>query len=359
MPPSLLTTVATVSLFVVAVVIAFFGQSPPLVIRKHFVLDVSSGRDGVSSLRSANGCPSEVFAQSNNGATFLFVVGLEGVGHHLHATIFKGSPFWKQLEENRILLALKEAGQLLYGDGGLMSLHCLDQLSGNVSVSNHSAVTKCPRSDSVCLHNETVKLLRSISSQVGNESLIVPMNANGNGETMASYPNNKHPCRSLEYPNLDFFYDACKEADVKCGHLHLYRDPIDVLKSSMKRHFNADPAQAMQLYTTMLDVIFSQFARHSSSNFGCFDFFDKNLSQEEKWGPLGALLGWSNQTEFLEFIGKVYRRPTQASEENRTFLVPEMETRYLMAFIQASDDVLELCRRTVASRMISQSPRGC
>lgn len=357
---SRLVKLVAVTLVAGTVAVTLFGQSLSLAIQKHDLLDRTTAMVGKTprsggSWTATGGSTIHAHPQKNTtaGPTFLFVVGLEGTGHHLFTKIFKGSVHWQKMTA-QFRTDLAAVQDLLYGNGGLMSLHCLDQPERNapnqppVKTRRDSPVATCRPSDSVCLYNKVVTKLRSVSANFASAPQVIPLNANGNHPTMASYPNNVHRCRSLEYPRLDLFYDVCRDAGIQCGHMYIYRDPSDVVQSTTaKRHYNPGSATAMQLYTTMLDVIFAQFTKYASTNYGCFGFYDETLNPDEQWGPLGELLGWTDRTEFLAHVQKVYRRPGPA--KNGTVVVPPRQRRFLDALERSHREVLDLCRRTAAT----------
>ena len=72
---------------------------------------------------------------------------------------------------------------------------------------------------------------------------------------MVSYPNyNEVECRQLNYPNLNLWYKACDMVpNVECSHVYIYRNPIDVIKSTcVKRDFNDNVhiLSALHVYTS-------------------------------------------------------------------------------------------------------------
>lgn len=92
---------------------------------------------------------------------------------------------------------------------------------------------------------------------------------------MVSYPNFMEACRDSQYPVLELLYAACDEANVRCSHVYLHRDPLEVLRSTtFKKSFNPTTGvAAAHLYTTMLKVIEAQLEGHPGRTRACVGFY--------------------------------------------------------------------------------------
>jgi hypothetical protein len=124
-------------------------------------------------------------------------------------------------------------------------------------------------------HDKVVKYLSKINKRAKGEEITLPVNTVPHVPNygMVSYPNFGGPCRSLNYPNLDHFYHACDVAGVECKHAYIYRDPYLVLASTtVKRKFNKNALQGIHLFTSLLQIIYSQLVDHSDRTVGALAF---------------------------------------------------------------------------------------
>jgi hypothetical protein len=125
-------------------------------------------------------------------------------------------------------------------------------------------------------HDKVVKYLSKINKRAKGEEITLPVNTVPHVPNygMVSYPNFGGPCRSLNYPNLDHFYHACDVAGVECKHAYIYRDPYSVLASTtLKRKMNqGNFLQGIHLYTSLLQIIYSQLVDHSDRTVGALAF---------------------------------------------------------------------------------------
>ena len=191
----------------------------------------------------------------------------------------------------------------------------------------------------------------------------MPLNCNMNRMGMASYPvgfdtniaatkkynnpnlnkNKLGEVRSMVYPTIDLIYKACNEAKVDCGHLYLYRPPVQVLQSTISnRHYQNSILEAIQLYTTFLQRIESDLRNYSHRNWGCIGLYDDDLvdalsafdnkdiynnststSQSTTatnyplWFNITpALLGFDNPTEWARYM-KSKLKPTTSTESTQ------------------------------------------
>jgi hypothetical protein len=405
-----------------------------------------------------------------NGLEFVFVIGLEGTGHHFIRSLIQGSPFWKIAEQWKIapdhISTLHDA--LFHSNrmSGLWNAPCRELINYNPSptpittrpgqnsrgktLSSRTSITSTKKvsrqlttkqeilHSSTSAQNQVVSELRAIKEiydtnkstlqpppsqqepgvgqqqhqQPPNPPFRVPINTAGLSSTfgMVSYPNFGRPssCRKLQYPSLELLYAACDDADVACSHVYLYRDPIEVLRStSITRKFNpSDGLAASHLYTSMLKIIESQLVAYPDKTRGCLGFFDEDDTARDEWKAIvRKLWGWqihnddskeevnavddddddfglkkeeiidddgeedkkvdnddtlstSNKSEekddFDIFLQKTYKKPSSSSSSSTTTttkkkdesfsLLAENHRPYLDLFHKAHERTLQVCR---------------
>ncbi|OEU06971.1 hypothetical protein FRACYDRAFT_252603 [Fragilariopsis cylindrus CCMP1102] len=201
--------------------------------------------------------------------------------------------------------------------------------------------------------------LKKLKSKI---KLRIPING-GFGNTprygMLSYPNWKdlqqkqnsqdqqsqsqklQSCRSYQHLSLDLLYHACHNANVICKHLYIYRNPIDILISTVyKRNFHGSHGYlfASRLYITMLQILESQLTNNVENSLGCIDFYEdengnadndydnnednnSNLNEgiENDWKTLiRDVWGWSSSTnnvndDYEHIIENTYKKKQSIS----------------------------------------------
>jgi len=308
----------------------------------------------------------ELRTTDNNNANlrqvvqFVFIMGIEGVGHNLMKEIVKGSPTVAKLQELGLMndvTALQDA--LHRPKNGLMNMHC-----GFVADKQLNPDTGLP--DVATKFDKIVSRLREISDKIIDSSsttnaddgttsvATVPLNVLTH--EMASYPQDSDDCRPLKYPNLDYVYEACSRAGVVCRHLYLYRDPYAVLRSTTRnRGFETSGLKAAHLYTTMLKVLYAQLATHPGGTAGCFGFYDDdNVITEDMsyWNTIRDMFGWHRddggnrqQSDFAEYVRSKYKPPKPMSHEDKADVVPDDYRLYMQSWTRIDDRVRQLCRR--------------
>ena len=151
----------------------------------------------------------------------------------------------------------------------------------------------------------------------GDDLLVIAVNSGiGIGPNpFLSYPMDRGPCRTLQYPVLDIFYKACDAAGVRCQHAAAFRDPYRVLKStSMNRHFSSRHVQ-LQIIQNMLSVIRGVLLSHPDRLVACWD---SDVGIEGGSAYLGALFGWDNSTLFEEFYTTMlFQPPAPLTDKDR------------------------------------------
>jgi hypothetical protein len=279
-----------------------------------------------------------------SSVSFVFFIGLEGTGHHLVRTIIKNSPDVVRANNDLTMrndtLELKK--HLFYHSkqSGLWNAHC-NENPEEVNVTRS--------------HDKVVDYLSKINKRANGDEITVPVNIilvpGMHIYGMVSYPNFDGDCRSLNYPNLDHFYHACDVAGVECKHAYMYRDPYLVLASTtVRRKFNKNGAlQGVHLYTSLLQIIYSQLLDHSDRTVACLGFYEPTISVDEVWNPIRDMFGWKNQTEFDSHVQKVYRPPKPMTENERSDMMPPHLELYMESYVRAHDKVVKLCREQTAA----------
>jgi hypothetical protein len=280
--------------------------------------------------------------QRKSSVSFVFFVGLEGTGHHFMKALISSSPDVDRLKElNMQKDYTQKLSRFLYNEktkDGLWNAHCNDQTE-EVDVAG--------------AHDKVVEYLSKINERANGEEITFPVNTLpifGDGYGMVSYPTFEGGCRSLNYPNLDYFYHACDVAGVECKHAYIYRDPYSVLASTtLKRKMNKGNAlKAIHLYTSLLQIIHSQLQDHSDRTAACLGFYEPTISASEVWDPIRDMFGWTNQTEFDSHVQAIYKPPSTMTEKERHDLVPPNRTLYMESYVRAHDKVVKLCREQTA-----------
>jgi hypothetical protein len=174
---------------------------------------------------------------------------------------------------------------------------------------------------------------------------------------MVSYPNFDGKCRNLNYPNLDLFYDACDQAQVECRHVYLYRDPYDVLYSTViNQHYVPTLIAGIHLYTSMSKIIATDLQVHASRGIGCFGFYEKNGATNRKdwWDPLRFLWGWNE-----EYMAATYKPPSRfnnKTEDEAHSFVPKMLDPYMKSFMETHQQVVQMCKENTG--VLNMGERG-
>jgi hypothetical protein len=280
---------------------------------------------------------------TNSSIQFVFVVGLEGTGHHLMGAIARRSPAVKKLRGLGIFPHKTAALQNALFDGknstGLWNVHC-DPQQQNITEIQHRVI------DAMRAIQSSVKRNTSNSAVISFPVNTVPTRLTGEyGE--ASFPNFFGECRRLNYPSLDLFYDACDMARVECRHVYLFRDAYEVLYSTTtKRGFNPNLLFAIHMYTSMLKIIATELRGHASRGIGCFGFYEQknDVSSMDWWDPIRILWGWNNDTEGYEtFMKSIYKQPRQSA--NHSF-VPKSLDPYMKMFVKNTLQVIRICKES-------------
>ena len=332
-------------------------------------LDLGVAGETSSSLHSVVPAPSDD-DDIGPDPVFLFVIGVEGSGHHLFDSIYLRSPSYRRLVRwglaekvdgpyKRLLASLWDHKN---ATAGLLSAHCSslermghpdgEELLRNVAkllTEMKSAVRENYELDNVVLGGNT-----SDERQQGQRRTAVALNSisvNMQAQGMLSYPDWITKCRYLSYPDISLLYDACDLAGADCRHAVLVREPYSVLRSgSMNRKFDTKLIH-LKLMTTMLQVIYGQISEQPERLAACWDY-DNSPTQEEKGGgrigggvsELGRLLGWDDHKKFEEVYGEIYKRGSPMDNATRDEIVERALQPFMRTMVRSTEEVKHRCR---------------
>ena len=298
---------------------------------------------------------------------FVFVVGLEGTGHHFINALLGYSPNMNKMKE----LGICSPNNMNEGELNQLSsqLFKVDNREGSTGIFNppESVTAEEDYFDAGTKYATIVEKLKRIQ-QIYNDHkheyeeelggmpsshqprmINIAINANScNAPTMVSYPTFQGNGRSLQVPNMGIIYNACIDAKVQCSHIYLYRDPYDVLKSTtLKRPMNSNIINGIRLYTSVMQQIHSQMISYPHNNMGCFGFLDKHGSQRtDDWERFGQIFGWGEDQEaFMTIVRDINRKssPSLMSMTEMEQLVPSRLDVLMEAFIDIHNRVVDFC----------------
>jgi len=308
---------------------------------------------------------SSAAGDSSSPIVFQFLVGLEGTGHHLHQQLYRGSPAHKRLKAYGLLDDINDLLKSLWNrekpSEGLWSATC--------ALANEKAEGKWwkqenENTDGDKLFNNLVGHLKSLeakarksvegdkSSMSADESMVIAVNSgsvyNQEVAPFLSYPLQSGPCRALQYPILDIFYEACDAAGVRCQTAMSFRDPYRVLKStSMNRNFASQHVQLQTLHS-MIGIIQGQMLSHPDRTVACWE---SDMGVDGGASDLGALFGWNNPAKFEEFYEKIFLEPSALSDEDRSVITKEKHLEiYMQSMVRDMTKVKDLCKQQVGTR---------
>jgi hypothetical protein len=180
---------------------------------------------------------------------------------------------------------------------------------------------------------------------------------------IGSYPSGLGSCRQINYPDLDMYYAVCQLANVECRHVYMHRDPHAIVHSTLwKRHFNQGVGDSLQIYTSMLQVIYTHMSVHSENLMGCLDllpseptkdFEDHDSNQTNRSSTLAPFFAWSSSdlTGF-EITLRNIMKPTVPTRERDDIVPPEFHV-YLQSMQEAQRAIWQHC----AARLAHLSPK--
>lgn len=298
----------------------------------------------------------------NDGPTFVFIMGIEGTGHHLLEALLGQSPNMKKMTE---LGSCGDGGELEALSNQFFGMY---RRRGTGLYNPDDGKKSKKQVDAVRLFDTTVGLLKSMRDKYkedvrknadGSEPssslslpFNIPINANGcPADSMISYPTFMGPDRPLQNFNLDVFYNACSQAKVNCEHVYIYRDPYDVIKSTLwNRRYNKDVYDSIRLYTSVTQNVHSQMVSYPERIMGCFGFLDPKGAQiEQDWERFGKLFGWDKES-FVEVVKELNSKgaPEVMADEMKERLIPARLGPLMTAFEQVHYRVVDYCYSLVA-----------
>lgn len=276
--------------------------------------------------------------------TFVFFIGLEGVGHHLLHSLWKEMPFYQRLSEETVQ-SLTGINEHLMKRGLTVTdcSHPQDQMVNTVELVDTLA--------------DLLKEANKLAGVDDDQPLMLPINTISK---MVSYPTLRKKCWNIDYPDLAKIYTACEEAGVMCSHVYLYRDPYALVHSTtINRGFNKNALQAIKEYQTMYSVATAQMFSFPDRTLGCWNLLQKGnglnemIEEEydETWGSLRDLFAVA--TDDKELIESALDRVVRMSpvpedvEAYHHSIVPADQEISMKSMLRAHDQTLAYCRQVV------------
>jgi hypothetical protein len=292
-------------------------------------------------------------------------MGIEGTGHQLYQELALVSPALQRMQDLQIHPHDTKNLTTLLGDGrgslwmAPCNAHGTKEDALSVPLIQKQLVDLLHSMENKAQHENDDNIEDSASSS----TLTIPFNVIKATTTKLSYPNMAGPCRSLQHPNLDVWYETCNLAGIQCEHVYIYRDPYEFLYSTVeKRQYNPSLLQAIHLYTTMLNTVYMQLLTHADRTAGCFALMTPGM--DHAWrNEIRVMLGWGkdgtslqrnrqNQTRasFDEIFESIYKLPQPLSEETRRSFVPAQYGAYMQSLLRANDAVNTLCHAIISNQ---------
>jgi len=283
---------------------------------------------------------------------FILFLGIEGTGHH----------FWQDLVVKESPISTQVTTYGLHPEytkqlTGILYSHKKNRWKGLWS-SPCKWVDSDPKPNTTAIFTELVSTLQAMKEQVHTvnagrdtsteETIIFPVNflPTGGDFGVASYPGFLKPCRPLQYPTLDIWYDACFFAQVECEHVYLYRDPYAVIRSTTdNRNINKDKLEAIHLYTTMLHILYAQLSTFPNRLAGCWEFDDTLLSSQDQYEEINDVLGFHNNSVLRQAIEKIYRPRPRLTDSDKRNIVPLEFAVYMTSMSKIHERVVNLCKQ--------------
>jgi hypothetical protein len=187
---------------------------------------------------------------------------------------------------------------------------------------------------------------------MNSDELVIAVNSgsvyNPDAASFLSYPLLHGPCRFLQYPVLDIFYEACDTAGVRCQHAMSFRDPYRVLKStSMNRNFASRHIQLQTLHS-MLGIIQGQMISHPERNVACWE---SDTGADGGASDLGAIFGWQNRAKFEKSYNRIFLEPPALTDEDKLEITKEKQLEvYMNSMVRDMAKVKNLCKHQVEAR---------
>lgn len=298
---------------------------------------------------------SSVEMQFGSKVQFIFPIGLEGTGHHWLEAIIEDSPAMERLKQYNISPTLTDS---------LKQLSSLNPRPGpdhRLRLMNSHCFADNKNNDPSKTQETLVSLMKEIDSQANNNinggRLLQQGNLNENTLPIhfggQSYPSNRGDCRSLNYPDLNLYYDTCQRARVDCLHFYLYRHPVEVLNSVVSRGFSDNDTSGMQLYIMNLHVLASQLRNHSNRTLGCFNFFTSHVEAGTWQDAQLDLWDWRDESErYDNFLSENFKAPSSNNNvvnaaHLETWLNDPMAGPYIKSWWKLHNHVVATCQKAV------------
>lgn len=312
----------------------------------------------------------------NSKIQFVFVVGLEGTGHHLMHNFAKGSPDIQTMEHDwQLMPALDKVHRALFHHydpkDSLFNAHCAGPRG-----EGENMTTADDRTNVAATEANVTKWLMDMeqTAQKHNDTsrtrqFNLPLNTHNpiaeerwkkyrvkDGYGQVSYPNFAGECRQLNIPSLDLLYRACDKAQVDCGHVYIYRSPAAILKSTItNRGFHKVLLPAMHMYKLHLKIIEAELMTFPDRTLGCYGLLEPSSVDNSPfapypnwWGDVADLYGYESVEAFTAHMNSEpkmkYKKPNVVNNS----IVPAHEEPYLHAFEQDHLRAIRLCEKSKA-----------
>ena len=250
-----------------------------------FIENESDYFDGRRILSSAEmeGADDNEVVNPEEGPTLVFIMGIEGTGHHMLSSLLEHSPNMKTAHDLGMCKELNNTNTLFFDPAPhkhkrASSTKGMFNPRSGVRSFSADVIYDNAVSNMVTIRHKFKKWRQEQTKEEGesenvssvNKPFNIAINANScNGASQLSYPDFAGQDRSLQNFNLDVFYEMCTSAKVKCSHLYIYRDPYDVLKSTTynrkfnrgKRNFIREHATC-KLSLTLTPALFNLYLSH-------------------------------------------------------------------------------------------------
>ena len=278
--------------------------------------------------------------------TFLFLIGVEGSGHHLWGSVYDSSPSFLQYREaKRSGLMNEPFNDLASGLHSLFTAGCIAENETEVGHNSRSMKNSTySGTQAIDLVVRSMKRMKAALRQTHGPRMhtTVALNAHfqPRRKKLFSYPFGAYGgCRAVSYPDLGLLYRACESARVDCKHILLSRDAHEVIRSTtINRHFSEIENQIKTL-SSMLGVLRTQNMDHYKKLAACW-----NYDTSEGVDEISELLGWKSKEEFRSSFADLFHQPQALKDNERNEIVPS-DLDYLMKTMERQTNQLaDECR---------------
>ena len=362
-----LVVIIIVSLCASLVGISTYARQALLSITFPFGGSGDAGHNNIKALQVLKGSGSSRASRTTNVhnetnrpiTTFLFLVGLEGSGHHLWRSVYSASPSYRRYRMAQKGSNLAENFfQITRGLSTLFTAGCegngrdLGNDDGDHEDCNQTRVmtTMQHSSNMTQAFDDVVRGMRRINGLLrkkygSKHNTAVAINAffrKMEKGKFFSYPfGQEDGCRTTSYPDLDLLYHACSEARVDCKHIVITRDAYEVIRSTtVNRHFSA-VGQQIKTMSSMLDVMRIQNVDHHESLAACWDF---DAADGGGVAEMSDLLGWESQEAFHASYSELLNQPESLGEEEMRAVVPVDLQELMGPYVQQTKRTADECQ---------------